>query len=413
MNKEISRNYQRMKINYLDLLFFVLLSTTFYFTRNIVCRVVMLLFFSYFLVVRLSSRNAAIKPSFFFISYSAFIGYGAIMLIFGDVINAGVVRTMVISLVLNLLMIYCITIYIKLRNDITAVIKTFEWSIFIVAFIVVVMSLSTITSGRLGGGTEINANVLAMLCVYGIIMCSCMLKNNIITPSGFCIKAAFYLLAVFLTGSRKGLLMIVVAAAVIMIINERKKLIFNILKILAVVAVLYLVVTQVPFFYNIIGHRVEDLLMLLTENQTTDYSLINRQRLIVIGLDYINENKWLGYGLDCFKLVSGISGTGSYDLYSHNNYIELLFGSGIIGLVLYYIPMLWILIKLIKQLRRKAYAPYLLALFVSKLAVEYAYVSYYSRIDAYIIAVIIGILLHWDSEDNMEREEKKWLRYLN
>lgn len=373
----------------------------------------MLLFFSYFFVVRISSRNSVIKPSLFFISYSAFIGYGAIMLFFGDVINAGVVRTMVISLVLNLLMIYSISIYIKRRNDITAVIKTFEWSIFIVAFIVVVMSLSTITSGRLGGGTEINANVLAMLCVYGIIMCSCMLKNNIITPSGFCIKAAFYLLAVFLTGSRKGLLMIVVAAAVIMIINERKKLIFNILKILAVVAVLYLVVTQVPFFYNIIGHRVEDLLMLLTENQTTDYSLINRQRLIVIGLDYINENKWLGYGLDCFKLVSGISGTGSYDLYSHNNYIELLFGSGIIGLVLYYIPMLWILIKLIKQLRRKAYAPYLLALFVSKLAVEYAYVSYYSRIDAYIIAVIIGILLHWDSEDNMEREEKKWLRYLN
>lgn len=73
---------------------------------------------------------------------------------------------MVVSLVLNLMMIYSIVWFVKYRDNITAVIKPFELSIFIVALLVVAMLLPTITSGRLGGGTEINANVLAMLCVW-------------------------------------------------------------------------------------------------------------------------------------------------------------------------------------------------------------------------------------------------------
>ncbi len=414
MNKELSQKHLSIKVNFLDVLFFVLLATTFYFTRNIVCRLMMLLFFAYFAGSRLLSRNTAIKPSFFFVSYTAFIGYGAVMLFFGDVINTGVVRTMVVSLVLNLMMIYSIVLYVKRRNSITAVLKTFEWSIFIVAVVVLAMSLPTITSGRLGGGTEINANTLSMLCVYGMVMSMALVQNKEMTTHSFWVKAIFYLLVVLLTGSRKGLLMIVIALGTLMMVKTRGKFIVNILKILAVVAILYIAIMYIPLFYNIIGIRIEGLLnYALGSDTAVDGSLLSRQYLIDVGMNYIKENKWLGYGLDCFKLVSGTGSSGQVSIgevgyYSHNNYIELLFGVGIIGTVLYYIPMFWIFIKLLKRIYSKCYAPHLLALFISKIAVEYAYVSYYSRIDAYITAIIVGVILYWEYEDRIDRREIKY-----
>ena len=63
-------------------------------------------------------------------------------------------------------MIYAIVQYIYMQNDIPKILRITELGIFTTAFVVVLFSLGTITSGRLGGGTEINANMLAILCVW-------------------------------------------------------------------------------------------------------------------------------------------------------------------------------------------------------------------------------------------------------
>ena len=89
----------------------------------------------------------------------------------------------------------------------------------------------------------------------------------------------------------------------------------------------------------------------------------------------------------------GIVQAGEMGFYAHNNYIELLFGGGIIGFILYYTPVLHFLKKLIKGVHKHPCMPYLLAIWISKLAVEYAHVAYYMRMDAYITGVLIGCTL--------------------
>ena len=388
----------KIRFRIYDLLFYLLLVFSFYYTRNMLCRLMMVVFFGY-TVLQMITRKSKVPIPFFYISFLAFILYGAANIMRGNVINAGVARTMVVSLALNLMMIVAIVQYIYMTNDVPRVLRVAELGIFSTAFVVVMLSLRTITQGRLGGGTEINSNMLAILCVYGFVMTMYLRKNGKIGQYAGWFRMAFYLLVILLTGSRKGLIMVVLAIVVIQFVGDRKRILKKLIIGAGLIAALYILIMNVEVLYNIIGVRVENLLTMLSEDGTaTEESLEERQYLVKTGLQYIKEKPWTGYGYDCFKLVSGKGPNGKVAIgevgfYSHNNYIELLFGGGIIALALYYSGVIHLLIKLLKKLRKDMSVPYLLAIIISKLSIEYYYVSSYERIDAYILAIVLGCML--------------------
>ena len=384
----------KFRVRIYDVLFYMLLVLSFYFTRNTLCRVMMIVYFGYTILQQLVSRSKTPVP-FYTVGFLVFILYGAVNVMLGNVLDTQLARTMVVSLLLNFLMLYAIVQYIYMTNDIQRVLKITELGIFTTAVIVLTLSFGTITQGRLGDETEINANLLAMLCTYGFALSMYLRKIGEITKMSHWFRLVFYMLIVLLTGSRKGLIMIAVSVCVIQLYVDRRKLLKNVLIAIVVAIAIYNLIMKVEFLYNIIGVRVESLLELLTEGSTEEKSLESRQLFIEIGLSYIKEKPWTGYGYDCFMVfprVLQITG-GELGYYSHNNYIELLAGGGIIGFVLYYIPVLYLVVALFKKRKVDACMPYLLAILVSKLAIEYARVSYYSRIDAYIVAVIVGCLL--------------------
>lgn len=380
-----------------DVLFFLLLVVTIYFTRNALCSILMVVFFCYYCILPLREKKVLSIP-WFCIGFSIFILYGALNIFLGNVIRTSTARSMVISLTLNLMMIYAIVQYVRIRKDIPTVLQILELSIRVATLTVVFLSLGTLAEGRLAKGTEMNSNALSMFCVYGLILTLYLRRIGNVSKYAFWFRMILYAAIVLLTGSRKGLIMIFVAFIVISLVQGRKKLVRNALVWAFAATVCYWAIMNIPVLYNIVGIRVENLIELLTEGKTSEDSLNDRMGLVQIALLYIRKKPWTGYGYDCFKWVSGFDGQGytfgnRVGFYSHNNYIELLFGGGIIGFVLYYIPIISLLKKLFRSLQDDPSILYLLAILVSKLVVEYAYVSYYERMDIYIVAIILACTL--------------------
>lgn len=401
----------KVRFRIYDLLFYLLLVFSFYYTRNMLCRLMMVVFFGY-TVLQMIARKERIPFSFYYIGFGLFILYGFVNILLGHTIYPSVARKMVISLALNFLMIFSIVEYIHMAKDVTRVLRITEFGIFSTALVVVVMSIGTITRGRLGGGTEINSNMLAMLCVYGFGLSRYLRKVGKISQLSSWGRIGFYILVILLTGSRKGLLMIFISLMVIQFMQEKGKLLQNLVVVVGTVAIVFVLIMNVPALYNIIGVRVENMFLALSGGNSTEASLNDRKQLVEMGWEYIKEKPWFGYGYDCFKMVSGIGAKGyvkpgAVGYYSHNNYIELLFGGGIIGFALYYLPVLHLLRKLWIGLRKHPCMCYLLAVMVSKLAMEYVYVSYYERVDAYIVAIILGCALFAENVENQKRVDIK------
>lgn len=393
------RKKPKLNLNFYDALFMLLLIVTFYFMRNIICQLMMIIFCGYTcLKFIVKDRKIKFTPYFFF--SALFIFYGALNIVAGNVIDNDVAKTMVISLTLNLIMTFCIVQYIYLTQNVYKVLKITEYSIFIISLLVVLFSLSTITESRLGEELNtINSNRLGILCGFSIILCLYFINEYKANKTWYILKICLYLLVILLTGSRKSLLMILFAFLLLSIIKGPKAFLTFLASSIFIVAVLYFVLMEIPLFYNIIGHRFEDLFEFFETNTTEDKSIIDRQALIKIGWQYILKKPWTGYGYDCFKTISGLGWDGHFFYYSHNNYIELLFSGGIVGFTLYYLALIYLLISIVKKIKYNKCVQYLLIILLSKLVIEYTYISYYERIDSYIVAILLGVMLSVKKED--------------
>ena len=98
---------QSLKIRFriYDLLFYLLLVVSFYYTRNKLCALMMVAFFGY-TVAQMIIKKEKIPLPFFYIGFVLFILYGAANVLRDNAIYPSVARTMVISLTLNFLMIF-------------------------------------------------------------------------------------------------------------------------------------------------------------------------------------------------------------------------------------------------------------------------------------------------------------------
>ncbi|WP_251304566.1 O-antigen ligase family protein [Georgenia satyanarayanai] len=143
------------------------------------------------------------------------------------------------------------------------------------------------------------------------------------------------------------------------------------------------------------GTRLESLLSFVPggERALSSSDLV-RGELIARGWDLFFDRPLMGHGTGEFRFLTGISGRD--EIASHNNFVELATNNGVLGLLAFYLPVLWLLIGLWRQVRwqhgRLALTLFAL-LFTNVVVTGMSAVTYTDRLSMVIYAVCAAFLL--------------------
>jgi len=316
------------------------------------------------------------------------------------ILDMTISRAMYRTLWINFIFIYFMYRYCILKDKMNEVLNIYVITNMIIMAVIIVGSGKEILSGRLGGAMEVNANVVALAMINCLVIA--MHKNASDKKTINTIVMIVCIGAILLTGSRKGLIGMAMGLVLYQGMSKGLKKYKNLFIVAVIVVAAYFLIMNVEPLYNIAGHRVEALLSYFKGESFDEASLDSRDKIAEVGWKYVWKNPWLGYGLGCFGLMKG-----TYGLYSHNNYLELMFGCGLIGTALYYLGYLYVLIghlKLYYKHKVMDSKPYIV-LMITRMFLEYAYVSYFERI--IILFVVISLAALQISKSKIQSEVNK------
>lgn len=194
-----------------------------------------------------------------------------------------------------------------------------------------------------------------------------------------------------LTGSKKAFFILLIGTLFTLLTNTTKSIwgISRKLKglTLAIVALaaLYFIISNVDAFWYIYT-RINELIGTVTGKGNESISDQIRMNMIKTGWDAFGDSPILGKGI--------YASYSYFGTYSHNNYIEVLMNTGIIGFILYYTPYCISLHRLKKKtidIEVKALA---IIIIITILFLETGAVTYYSRYFHVLLATISSFVCY-------------------
>ena len=222
-----------------------------------------------------------------------------------------------------------------------------------------------------------NSNGIASDLALCIMCLLALIRNNAVKH-----RIVAYLLVILfvpvgiLCGSRMGLLLIVGPPLLwVFLTADRKTVVWKYGAIILAAVAAYFIVFKIPVVYNILGVRVERLLFRLQGRDVLDKSINERSSLVAYGLTWFRQRPIFGYGMFSFRaMIAGVLNGRS--IYAHNNYVETLFGTGIVGFVCYYWLYAYLLFKSFNNRKRYRHWAIVTAGIIVIIIAEFATVSF-------------------------------------
>jgi O-antigen ligase len=278
-----------------------------------------------------------------------------------------------------------------------------SWLFFAVLIGVLIVSVSAVITGefqmaevegeaaRLAGLT-LNANAFAITVVYGVTMLlyyfrmvrSKTLKLLII--GGILLSVRF----VIASGSRTGFLGLAILVFFWFLFNYAKEL--GKRPFLVVVMLLGIVGFGCYTAYLMRDTVLTQRFLRLEAKRGTEGSTGTRLFLVKEGINFTLSNPVLGVGLGNFRFRSVT------DRYAHDNYVEFFADTGIPGGILYNMIYVLIFYRLYKISKfpltpgQKNAVAIFKCLMMLQISLDFATVSYYTKINWIFLAIIIGYL---------------------
>lgn len=263
-----------------------------------------------------------------------------------------------------------------------------------------------------GVGVNYNANNVVRSfyssCIFCLLLAFEKKNNSKSFLSKFLLVFLFvvFFASTILTGSRTGILVILLSLFAYFLVRAKtisqfiKGLVFSALIALTV----YLLFTRISFLYLNVGQRFEIFIegLLAGGDYERKTSVFYRASMISTGIDLFLKKPFSGYGLDSFKLVSG------FDVYSHNNYIEILVSSGVIGFILFYLPLLLMLVSLFKIRSKSVENKLILSFLFGSIICQFGYIAYLQRISLLLYA--LGAAIVWNDYNSVPNKSRYRVR---
>ena len=169
--------------------------------------------------------------------------------------------------------------------------------------------------------------------------------------------------------------------------NNSKRILRRMAFIAIGVFVALLAILYIQPLYKLFGYRVAGVLAFITGEGKVDASVSGRNLLITAGKGIITDHPLLGVGAGNYSNVA-YAGYGTWkDVYAHSNYIELWSDLGLIGILIYYIPRYWCLLRLTKKRKNLGnrhsgmLCCFFIAIMIAELVSDFFRMSYYYEYD--------------------------------
>ena len=238
----------------------------------------------------------------------------------------------------------------------------------------------------------LNANSIGSLAAYSILINFYFLLYVDKKIKLYDLLAIPGFLTLVASQSRKAFLICFLGILVLLIlynfhISKGKKAVFSIIKLFCIIFITVFVLDKLlmlPMF-NLIRERFISMFNGLLGG---DSDISGRIRYLNIGLEVFRRNPIIGVGADNARLYN-YSLTG-YDVYLHNNFIELLANLGIIGFLLYYSVFVFVLYNLFKYRHfRDSEYDICLVLVLFRLIIDFGQITYYAKDNAFFLLMFI------------------------
>ena len=316
--------------------------------------------------------------------YACYIFFSAISMLWASNIGGAYVR--IVDMVRTFLFMLAIFFSCDSKEDAIKYLKIYLFGVVFISLFCFIKSLSTLRGwARLGkdefelaGQTQI---YYSCILIYATIfsMYNAFTKKN---AKGIYIAITIFLyICCLLTAIRKCLIVPIIFLLCYTVILNRK----NIIKFLFYMCLTVIVILSMYFivnkYFNSMAYRMnnmfENVFQDVDASKTGD-SMSIRKWLRELAFEIFLNHPLIGVGIGQFRYYAAIQGV---DLYSHNNFLEVLSNTGIIGFIIYYIPYISILICGIKKAKTKELdrneGIFVISFIITTMIMEYGQVQYF------------------------------------
>ena len=289
----------------------------------------------------------------------------------------------------DIVKIFCMLIVLYMcfqrEKSVDSLLKIGMWTGYIVCFYTVYYYgldyfINVLSSSARIANDALNANTVGLLGANAIVMTVYYMMYK--KPQWWNLIALPTLGILAATGSRKALVFVVIGIVLLFVFKSfRSKNIVNSLAKLAVylgiVIITFIGILQLPIFSEVL-ERMSSMVDAFT-GTGGDSSAIIRMALVDIGWDLFHQSPLIGVGINNPSVYTySIFGRENY--YLHNNYIELLAGTGIVGVITYYSMYVYLVYNMIRyhDFHSNEYVMVFILL-ISQLVMDMGLVSYESK----------------------------------